>query len=116
MKIHIEFDKHSFTATLENNASSQSLIKILPLKLTVEDYAQNEKIAYLPGKLPEDGSAPFSDENPGDICYYAPWGNLVFYYASYRYSKGLVRLGRMDSGIVPLLTKGSFPLHIRIIK
>lgn len=116
MKTKIEFSNHTFTATLANNSSSQSLIKMLPLNLTVEDYEQNEKIAYLPSKLPEDGSVRFFDERPGDICYYAPWGNLVFYYASYRYSNGLVRLGRMDSGIEPLLTKGTFPMSIRSVE
>ena len=116
MKIQFEFDKHSFSATLENTPSSRSFIKMLPISLSIEDYAQNEKIAYLPSKLPEDGRVRFSNEKPGDVCYYAPWGNLVLYYASYRYSNGLVRLGRLDSGIEPLLTKGTFPLHIRAIK
>ena len=114
MKIQIEFDKHLFTATLDNNASAQSLIKMLPLSLNVEDYSNNEKIAYLPSKLLDDGSVRFTNEKHGDICYYAPWGNLVFYYASYRYSKGLVRLGRLDGGIEPLLTRGTFPLHIQL--
>jgi hypothetical protein len=116
MKIQFEFDKHIFTATLENSPATLALIKMLPLSGTIEDYSNNEKVAYLPSKLPEDGSMKFSNERPGDLCYYAPWGNLVLYYASYRYSRGLVRLGRLDGSIEPLLTRGTFPLRIQSLK
>jgi hypothetical protein len=116
MKIQFEFDKHIFTATLENSPATLALIKMLPLSLTIEDYSNNEKIAYLPSKLSDDGSMKFSNESPGDLCYYAPWGNLVLYYASYRYSQGLVRLGRLDGSIEPLLTRGTFPLRIQSLK
>ena len=112
MKIQIAFANHVFTATLENNASALALLKMLPLALSIEDYSNNEKISYLPSKLPGDGSAGFTNEQPGDIGYYAPWGNLAFYHGKYRYSNGLIRLGRLDGGIEPLLTKGTFPLRI----
>lgn len=112
MRIRCAFNQLSFTATLFDNPSTRDLASILPLDLTIEDYADNEKIAYLPRKLTGDGSEPFSDEAPGDLCYYAPWGNLVFFYGSYRYSRGLIRLGRLDGGIRPLLTKGKFALRI----
>jgi hypothetical protein len=57
-----------------------------------------QKIAYLPRKLTEEGSGPFSNEAAGDFCYFAPWGNLVFYHAGYPYWKGLIRLGRRWCG------------------
>jgi hypothetical protein len=38
----------------------------------------------------------------GDITYYAPWGNLAIFYRDFGYSPGLVRLGRIDSGIETL--------------
>jgi hypothetical protein len=50
---------------------------MLPLELTIENYASNEKIAYLPRKLTENGIGPFAGEAPGDLCYFAPWCNLV---------------------------------------
>ena len=88
---------------------------MLPLDLTIDDYSKNEKIATLPRKLVEDGSASFSGEAPGDLCYYVPWGNLAFYYSRYSYSRGLIRLGRLDGGTKPLLTKGEFPLRIEAL-
>jgi hypothetical protein len=113
MRIEIAFGDHVFMATLYDNPSTRDLLSMLPLDLTIEDYSNNEKIAYPPRKLTEEGSGPFGNEAPGDLCYYAPWGNLVFYYADYRYSRGVIRLGRLDGGIEPLLTRGKFPLHIK---
>jgi hypothetical protein len=87
------FDRHRFAATLDDDPSARDLLSMLPLALTVEDYADNEKIARLPRKLTEDGSGPFGNEAPGDLCTYAPWGNLAFFYAGHRYSHGPVANG-----------------------
>ncbi|MHC2435239.1 hypothetical protein ACVMB0_002614 [Bradyrhizobium sp. USDA 4451] len=46
---------------------------MLPLDLSIEDYSTNEKVAYLPRELTQDGSGPFANEAPGDLCYDAPW-------------------------------------------
>lgn len=112
MTIRIAFNGRDFTATLYDNPSARDFASLLPLDLTISDYANNEKIAYLPRKLTEHGSGPFTNEAPGDLGYYAPWGNLAFFYAGYRYSRGLIRLGRLDGGIAPLLARGEFPLRI----
>lgn len=112
MKFRMTFDGHIMTATLQDNPSARELLGMLPLDLTIGDYSTNEKIAYLPRKLTEIRDEPFGGERPGDIAYYAPWGNLVFYYAGYRYSKGLIRLGRFEEGFEPLHTRGDHPLRI----
>lgn len=114
-KIRFSFADQSFTATLNDSAASQDLIRQLPLALQIEDYATNEKIAYLPQKLTDVGAGPFDNASIGDLCYYAPWGNLVLYYGSYRYSAGLLRLGKLDGGITPLLTRGTFALSLTLI-
>jgi hypothetical protein len=112
MKIECAFADHVFAASLYDNPPARDLASMLPLDLMVEDYSNNEKVAYLPRKLTEEGSGPFTSGAPGDLCYYAPWGNLVFFYAAYRFSRGLIRLGRLDGGVAPLLTRGKFPLRI----
>lgn len=113
MKIRISFNGTTMTATLEDNPSAQDFASMLPLNgLTIKDYASSEKIGYLPRKLTEEGSGSFGNERPGDLCYYAPWGNLAFFYAGYRWSKGLIRLGRIDGSFDPLLVRGEFPLRI----
>lgn len=112
MKFRMTFGGQTMTATLFDNTSARELLDLLPIDLKIEDYSTNEKIAYLPRKLTQVTDIPFDNERPGDIAYYAPWGNLVFFYDSYRYSKGLIRLGRFDDGFEPLLTRGEFPLRI----
>lgn len=116
MKIRISFGEQTLTATLEDNPSARDFASLLPLRdLSIDDYAHNEKISYLPRKLTEAGSGPFGNEHPGDLCYYAPWGNLALFYAGYRWSKGLIRLGRIDGGFEALMLRGKFPLRIEPI-
>ncbi|MCA0964857.1 cyclophilin-like fold protein [Salipiger bermudensis] len=38
----------------------------------MEDYSNNEKIAYPPRKLTTEGARSFGNEQPGDFCYYEP--------------------------------------------
>lgn len=112
MRLRFAFADQEFTATLEDNPSARDLFSMVPLDLTIDDYSTNEKIAYLPRKLTEEGSGAFGDERPGDLCYYAPWGNLAFFHAGYRWSQGLIRLGRLDQGPAPLLVRGKNSLRI----
>lgn len=117
MKVRIAFGEQVMTATLEDNPSARDFASMLPLRdLTIDNYADNEKISVLPRKLIEDGSGPFGNEQPGDLCYYAPWGNLAFFHAGYRWSRGLIRLGRIDGSFAPLLKRGQFPLQIDRIR
>jgi hypothetical protein len=115
MKVRFAFDGRVFTATLEDNPSARDFASMLPLDLQIDDYSTNEKVAYLPRKLTIHGSGRFGNEAPGDLCYYVPWGNLAFFHAGYRYSSGLIRLGRLDAGTQPLLRRGVFPLRASCI-
>jgi hypothetical protein len=112
MTIRLAFGRESFTATLFDIPASRELAGMLPLDLTISDYSTNEKIAYLPRKLTDLTSSPVPDPTPGDLCYFAPWGNLAFFHGSYQSKRDLVRLGRLDGGVEPLLTRGEFPLRI----
>ncbi len=114
VRIRITFNDLTLTATLYDNPSARDLAFMLPLNLKIEDYGTNEKIVRLPRKLTEDGSGPFWNERPGDLCYFKPWGNLALFYAGYRWN-GLVRLGRIDNGFDPLLVRGEYPVHIERI-
>jgi hypothetical protein len=114
MRIRLTFNGKSMTATLYDNPSARDLASLLPLDLMIDDYGSNEKIAYLPRKLTEEGSGPFGNERPGDLCYFKPWGNLAMFYADYRW-EGLIRLGRFEGSFEPLLVRGKFPLRIERI-
>lgn len=112
MRLTFSFADQTFQAVLENNPSARDLFSLLPLDLTIEDYSTNEKIAHLPRKLTEDGSGAFGNARVSDLCYYAPWGNLAFFHAGYRWSRGLIRLGHIEGGIGALLVRGKFPLKV----
>jgi hypothetical protein len=98
MKIRIKIHETEVTATLVDNATSRDLVALLPLRLTLEDYGDVEKIAYLPRKLSIEGAPAGSTPSAGDVSYYAPWGNVAFFRKEFRYSNGLITLGKIDSG------------------
>ena len=85
------------TARLADNATARDLVAQLPLTLTFKDFNQVEKIATLPRRLSLDGVPAGADPDIGDIGYYAPSGDLVFYYGDVGYWNGIVRIGRFDT-------------------
>jgi hypothetical protein len=107
MKIRLTVDGKAIEATLLDNATARDFASLLPLTLTLEDYNSTEKISDLPRKLSTAGAPAGVDPAPGDIAYYAPWGNLAIFYKDFGYSKGLIRLGRIESGLDALAGRDS---------
>jgi hypothetical protein len=116
MKIRLKVDGKTMTATLRDSTTTRDFVSLLPLTLTLEDYASTEKIAYLPKKLSTAGAPAGVDPDVGDITYYAPWGNLAIFYRDFGYSTGLVKLGRVDSGIEALVVRGALKVTIESIE
>ena len=112
MKIRLTINGKAISATLMTNGTAKDFLSLLPMTLTLDDYAATEKITYLPRKLSTAGAPPGSDPSVGDIAYYAPWGNLAIFYRDSRYATGLIQLGRIDSGIQMLSVAG--PLKVTI--
>lgn len=112
MRIRILVGGTELAATLENNATSRDFAARLPLELTLKDYHGTEKIADLTPRLSTEGAPEGVDPDIGDITYFAPWGNLALFYRDFGYSRGLVRLGRIE-GSVEIL-EGEGPLTARI--
>jgi hypothetical protein len=97
--VRITVDGHTFTAQLADNPTARNLIDELPLTLAFRDFNGVEKIAKLPGPLTTGGVPAGADPDINDIGYYAPSGDLVFYYGDVGYWNGIVRLGRFDGDI-----------------
>ena len=116
MNIRMTMAGQIITASLEESDSARDFFAMLPLTLPLEDYAETEKIAYLPGKLTTQGAPKGIDPNVGDICYYTPWGNLAIYYRDFGYSSGLIRLGRITSDLDALTAQPSGTLTIEAVK
>jgi len=98
------------SATLDDNASARYFATLLPLKLVLKDYAATEKIADLPSALPTSGAPAGYKPSAGDLSYYAPWGNLAIFHKGFEYSSGLIRLGRLETGLEAMRRKG--PLSV----
>ena len=114
-KIRIVVGANIIPVTLDDNASARDFAALLPLSLTLEDYAATEKVATLPRKLSIAGAPAGMTPAVGDVCYYAPWGNLAIFHKPFAYSAGLVRLGRVDAGIDVLRAEGRMAARIEAV-
>jgi hypothetical protein len=106
VKIRVTISGTAFTGALSDKPTAKDFLSLLPLTVTLEDYAATEKITYLPRKLATANSPAGSKPTVGDIAYYAPWGNLAIFYRDAAYARGLVPLGRLESGIEVLKAPG----------
>src|SRR5829696_3535110 len=85
------------TARLHDNATAGDLAAQLPLTLTFRDHDNVEKTVPLPRELSLEGAPEGHDPAAGDIGYWAPDGDLVFYYDSDApFFNGIVRIGEFD--------------------
>ena len=116
MKIRPKVGDTVLTATLIDSATTRDFISLLPLTLTLRDYAGTEKISGLPKRLSTENAPSGSDPSVGDITYYAPWGNLAIFYRDFGYSSGLVILGKIDGGIEALNVPGSLKVTMELVK
>ena len=114
MKIRLTINGKAMTATLADNATARDFLSLLPMTLALEDYAATEKISYLPRKLSTAGAPAGTDPAVGDIAYYAPWGNLALFYKDFKYSDGLILLGKLDGSAEPLSVPGSLKVTIEL--
>lgn len=112
MKVRIAVEGSVITGTLVDTAASRDFASLLPLTLTLKDYASTEKISDLPRRLTIRGSPAGFDPSVGDITYYSPWGNLALFYKDADYADGLVKLGTIDTGLEALSRPGSFKATI----
>ena len=98
-KVKLTIDGQEFDVTLYDTSAAKALYDMLPLELTFEDFNGIEKIAYMDNELPTEGEPDEFDPDVGDLCLYAPWGNLSIFYKDFRNSNGLISLGHIDSGM-----------------
>ncbi len=99
----------------EDNPAVRDLLSMLPMTLTFEDFAGQEKIAYPPRNVQFAGSAP-SAAGAGDVAIYTPWGDIAFFYAGERGapSEQIIHLGRFDASLeqLELLQEGEVTVNI----
>jgi hypothetical protein len=115
-RIKLIVNNQEVIVQLHDNPTSRDFLTLLPLTMTLEDYAGNEKMGYLPKKLSTKGVPSGSDALVGDFSYYSPWGNLAIFYKDFGHANGLVRFGKIESGIDELTSiNGKFTVTIERI-
>lgn len=115
MRIRLVAADQTFTAVLEDSATARDFAELLPIDLTLSDYNRTEKTADLPRRILTEGAPDGVTPAVGDIAYYAPWGNLAVFYRDFGYSRGLVRLGRLEVGVEALAAVADGPVRIELI-
>lgn len=96
MKIQITINGQRLQATILDSAAGRDLLAQLPLTVDMTDHGAVEKTGPLPAPLSLDGQPDGADPDVGDVGYYAPGNDLVFYYGDQSYYPGIVILGRLD--------------------
>jgi hypothetical protein len=116
MEIRMTVGGKALTGTLVDSETARDFASLLPLTVTLTDYAGTEKITDLPRRLSTKGAPEGSDPSVGDISYYAPWGNLALFYEDFGYSNGLITLGKLDSGVELLRGRDPVKVTIQLVK
>ncbi|ULQ60428.1 hypothetical protein K7I13_03715 [Brucepastera parasyntrophica] len=98
VKLRMAFNNDELIIDLYDNPTARDFLTLLPLTVIMEDYANTEKITYLPRRLTTDRGAAETTPASGNFTYYAPWGNLAVFYRGQGSANGLIILGAIRSG------------------
>ncbi|WP_201450767.1 cyclophilin-like fold protein [Paenibacillus sp. An7] len=114
--LNIQIGSEIFTATLYNNASTQSLLAQMPLTLNMSDVNRNEKYAIVPVPLPT-ATERVKNINAGDIMLYGSDG-LVLFYKTFSTTYSYTRLGYIEdiSRLTNALSDGNTEVTLSIIE
>ena len=95
MEIIMTINEQDFVIELENNETTQALVELLPMSMTMEDLNANEKYYYMTQQLPT------NNQNIGQIKAgdFMLFGNncLVLFYESFSTSYMYTRLGKIQN-------------------
>ena len=96
-QLRLTWDNKEIIVDLAENSTVDDLVAELPITVSLEDYNNTEKIAYLDNELSQssEGYTP----KKGDLAYYVPWKNISIFYEDFTYSDSLVKLGEVSKGL-----------------
>lgn len=118
MKMNIEVNGHTLTATLADNEAAKALAELLkdkPMVLNLNEYGSFEKVGALPRSLPQNDERITTE--PGDIMLYV--GNqITIFYGSNTWS--YTRLGKIDNAtqteLKEIFGSGNVTVTLSIVK
>ncbi|HDR8196692.1 cyclophilin-like fold protein [Bacillus thuringiensis] len=113
MRIKLIFGDKELIVNMYDNPTSREFLDQLPLKVTLQDFANTEKISVLNKKLTTKNAPSGSNPSIGDLAYFSPWGNIALFYEDHDFSNGLIKLGKIESGVGQLKSiNGDFEVTI----
>ena len=95
MKIKISVNGKIFDATLENNSSTQELVKKLPLDVEMTELNGNEKYFKFNENFPS-ADKNIGEIHAGDLMLYSS-SYLVLFYKNFPTSYNYTRLGKIEN-------------------
>ena len=113
VQLNLRLDHQVIAIELEDGVSTRELRGLLPLPLVFNDLLGREKFAHLPCALGNEAPR-ITRYGQGDIVYWPPGPDISIYYGPRErvIGDGVVRLGRVASGLEALASAG--PLHALI--
>lgn len=97
MQITVKNQNLKIVFELNNSEAAKDLAMQSPLTLDIKNFSNNEKIFYPPKKLPVNKTS-LARAQAGELCYYAPWGDVVMFYRPADPNPELYSLGKVISG------------------
>ena len=116
MKIRLVVGEQAATATLYDNPTARDFASLLPLTLTMTDYARIERVSDLPRKLSTEGAPEGMAPEAGELTHYAPWANLAIFTEPRSYSRSLLPLGKVEEGLPVLARPGPYQVRIERVE
>lgn len=107
--IRLTVDGKAYTATLQNNRTVEDILKMLPLELTLQRYAEHEYYASLPQKPSIKGVPMTSDAHAGGMYYYDGWSAFTVLFGDAHIAPyEVVHLGDVSEDVIaPLAAAGA---------
>lgn len=111
--ITLSINENSFDIGLEQNDTTDKLLELLPLEITMNDLNNNEKYYYLDEKLPTNPYSPKTIET-GDVMLYGD-DCLVIFYDTFKTPYSYTRIGKINniSNLRAILGNGKISIELR---
>ena len=114
MKIKITVNNQVFSATLQDNPTTQQLIKMLPLQLEMIELNGNEKYHQFSGKSFPTNSSIVKNIHNGDLMLFGNNYLVIFYKDFSQSSYAYTPLGKIDNpkDLAKILGRGNVKVKI----
>ena len=86
-KLQMIVDGQEIAITFYNTPAANALYILFPLELSFGDFKWIEKVSYLSEELPAEGEPDSCASDVGNLCLYAPWGNLSIFYQDFQFEQ-----------------------------